>query len=211
MNSPTIRSTTSEHLSNRSAPAEKQPFSRHESVRGPSARVQRPCASRSAQRGDARRIAVEEPPRLVSPRSRVIDADARRAIYFSALGSRWCLDPQRPAAEVFAREPSIYVHRSTNQTRTPGLVPDIAHGFDGADQHRVRNALFARDDVEAIPHAINQIDVGVTGRAEHHSRAFGPSARRSARPDPADPDTPRSRQCDLSVACRDANERDACR
>src|SRR6185369_14477151 len=30
-------------------------------------RSQRSCASRGAQRGDIRRIAIEEPPRLVSP------------------------------------------------------------------------------------------------------------------------------------------------
>ena len=45
-----------------------------------------------------------------------------------------------------------------------------------ADEDALARSLRTRDSVEVPPHAVDQIDVGVAGRAEHNLVAFGAAA-----------------------------------
>ena len=46
----------------------------------------------------------------------------------------------------------------------------------GAQQHPAGPALGSAHQVEAVPHAVGEVDVGVAGRAEHHGVAVGAAA-----------------------------------
>src|SRR5947209_121310 len=65
-------------------------------------------------------------------------------------------------------------------------MPSIQR-LGGADQHRLRVAKFAGDDVQHVVHAVDQIDVGVTAASEHNlgSRCapLGCVTRQIVRPD----------------------------
>ena len=146
-----------------------------------SARGQRFFARCGGHCGYIGRITVEKAPRLVSPRSRVIHSDTGRAADPASFGDGRRFDPQRPTAKIGAREPPIYVHGFAKQTRTPGFASNVAQRLDGAYQYRVWDAVFASHYVQAIPHAINQIDVGVTRRTVHDGVALCSSRRRVCR------------------------------
>lgn len=62
-----------------------------------------------------------------------------------------------------------------------GAATSGSHGADaidrlhGPDQHRGRLAIRGADDVEAVVHAIDEVDIGAPGWPEHHCRPPGTS------------------------------------
>jgi hypothetical protein len=74
-----------------------------------------------------------------------------------------------------AVQPPVNPHRAAEQTRTGGFAGEVPHRFNGAQQHGRTIALTLGYHIHAMVHAVNKIDVGVAGRAEHD---FG--ARRNA-------------------------------
>src|SRR5579859_457103 len=73
-----------------------------------------------------------------------------------------------------AVESPVDAEGAADQPRA-GAAANSWSRLEGADQHRMRGADGHRDEVQAVVHSVDEIDVGVAGRAEH-----GPSAGREA-------------------------------
>ena len=54
---------------------------------------------------------------------------------------------------------------------------DSCNRFQRANQHAARRAFGLGHQVEALVHAVDEVDVGVAGRAEDHAGAIGQAAR----------------------------------
>ncbi len=84
---------------------------------------------------------------------------------------------RRAAARWFRREAARDALRGVH--RPPGRSLDAGgphrglacEGFDGANQHGSRSALGLRHDVQALVHAVHEVDVGDPGRPVHHGVA----------------------------------------
>ena len=67
--------------------------------------------------------------------------------------------------------------------RRPGpqvLSVTLRDRLERANQHGLRDARPPGDDVEAVPEAIDEVDVGMAGRSEHHLGPLGPAAAECA-------------------------------
>ena len=61
----------------------------------------------------------------------------------------------------------------------PGAVHaqiETAERLGGAQQHRLRLVDASGDDIQHVMHAVDQVDVGMTGRTEHDRRPRRPAA-----------------------------------
>ena len=91
------------------------------------------------------------------------------------------LDPKAACTQIGAVERAIDSHRTAQQSGAPGLVCDALNGLEGAQQHGVWHAFARRYDVHAIPEAIDEINVRMSGRAEHDFRPLRASTGRVCR------------------------------
>ncbi len=87
------------------------------------------------------------------------------------------LDPQRGLPQADAVQLSIYMHGAAEQPGAVRRVVDARDRLQRADQHGVRNAGGGSHDVQAVPEAIDEVDICMTGRPEHHFRALRAAAR----------------------------------
>src|SRR5262249_35069352 len=117
-----------------------------------------PAARRSGR--NVRRVAIVEAPRAPCPVTRVINTDAcgaRGAGPGRAAGR--LPEPQLIAQQVDTVQAAIDVQRTAQQTRAPGPCVEPAQRLERTQQHRVRHARGAGDDVEAVPEAVDEVYV----------------------------------------------------
>jgi hypothetical protein len=129
-----------------------------------------------------RGVAIEESPMAGGPVPRVINTDACRASHArprSLIG--WELDPEPVATKIFTVEAAVDVHGAAKKSRPPGFVSNTSHRFQRAQQHGMWGPGGLSDDVEAIPKAVNQINIGMAGRPEHDFGSPRTPARRMGR------------------------------
>lgn len=105
------------------------------------------------------------------PMLRVIHADARafddgERFNFFRRG-----DVKVVAQEVVRVEATVNVHRAAEQARPLRATREVLHRLDGAQQHGGGVAGAFGDDVHAVVHSVDEINISVTRRAEHD---FGP-------------------------------------
>jgi len=105
---------------------------------------------------------------IVHTDPRPIDNDQRFLI-------RWSGDIEIIADQVVSVEASVNVHPFAKQPRALGPAIDIFHRFDGPQQYGGRVPFMLGHDVHAVVHAVNQIDVRMSGRTEHDFGSFGQS------------------------------------
>ena len=72
-----------------------------------------------------------------------------------------------------AVQPAVNFHRAAKQARSVGFACEIFHRFKRAQQNGGRVAFAFGHDIHAMMDAINQINIGKAGRAEHGFGAFG--------------------------------------
>jgi hypothetical protein len=118
-----------------------------------------------------------EPPGQLTPVPRVVDTDP---------GSLEDIRGVRPEAVVddiesrrFQQRPaqaSIHLERLADQCR-PRAAADAGPRLQGADQNRLRGALLASDEVQAVVHPVDEIHVGPARRPEHHTRSRGEASK----------------------------------
>jgi len=109
---------------------------------------------------------------------RVVDADARGTPDPRRLraGAGW-RKPERLATQVRCIEPPVDVHRAAQKPRSPARLSHILHRCQSSQQYRMGLARGGCHDIEAIPHAVDQVHISVPGRAEHDVGARRVAAR----------------------------------
>ena len=149
-------------------------------VHGDRERGARPQAIRRCdRRARYARVALDvEAQRLAGPVAGVVDADAGRAGDWTVRGCRRSATNRPLAADVRSRPLSASVTPSgAAQLAGPGADARIggrrAARCGSAARMSTAPALpsGSRDEVHAVVHAVDQVDVQVTGRAEHDRRA----------------------------------------
>ena len=75
-------------------------------------------------------------------------------------------------------ESSVNLHRAAKQARAAGPAFDIFHRLNGAQQNCRRMAFAFGHDVHAVIHSVDEINIGVTRRAEHDFGSLRPSLGR---------------------------------
>jgi len=81
--------------------------------------------------------------------------------------SRRALDPEDVAAKILAVECAIDAQCPAQQSGPPGLVDNSADRLQRANQYGMRCACLSCDRVQAIPEAVDEVDVRMPWRAEH--------------------------------------------
>src|SRR5688572_24375111 len=69
------------------------------------------------------------------------------------------------------------MHRAAKQAGTVRRVVDAGNRLQPANEHRMRHASGGSHDVEAVPEAVDEVDICMTRRSEHDLGALGPAAR----------------------------------
>jgi hypothetical protein len=81
-------------------------------------------------------------------------------------------DAERPPRQVA----SVLLERDSELAgELPGA---IARVFEGPDENTTRRPFRLGDNVQAVVHAVNQVDIGVSGGTEDHARARSYAAER---------------------------------
>src|SRR5271157_2115072 len=117
--------------------------------------------------------------RLVGPFARVIDPDARSGLDLEVAGKIAGLGQDELAGcEVVPVQTAVNVQSAAEPARTARGGVDVADRFEGAEENGGGVVARAGHDVQAVVHAIDQVDIGMTGRAEHDLGAPGAAAGR---------------------------------
>ena len=106
---------------------------------------------------------------------RIIHADARALDDGQFFGGFQGGDKKIVAQQIMTVELFVYFHRATEQAGAAGPASQVFHRFHRAQQDGGSMALAFRHDIHAEIHAVNEINVGMSGRAEHDLRPRGPS------------------------------------
>ena len=106
----------------------------------------------------------------------VIHADARALYNFQTFGFGWFGDEEVVAEEVVTVEAFIDAHGAAEEAGTLRAVREFLHGFESAEENSRGVTVAFGNDIHAVIHPIDEIDVGVTRRAKHDFSAFGESA-----------------------------------
>ncbi len=120
---------------------------------------------------------VEEPPGSLGPVAGVIDTDACCAPDAHARHGLRPFDPERITEKACAIEAAVDVHCAAKKAWAPSFVRNVGDWLQRTEQYRLWHAFTPRDDVDAIPEAVDQIHIGAAGGAEHHLGALGSPAR----------------------------------
>lgn len=118
------------------------------------------------------------------PTFRVVNPDSWGCSQGDRVGARG--DEQVGAAQVASVVGTRNGHGLTQLagavSKSFAAAPQVSHlllaadGVYSADEDALARSLRTRDSVEVPPHAVDQVDVGVAGRAEHDLVAFGAPA-----------------------------------
>src|SRR5712692_8139384 len=117
---------------------------------------------------------------------RLSDADARtdgdRDVLRAGKEREWRLVQCQSIVRVGDAERLAQASRTRAKESLVGDTAAAAHrgetkrGRERADQHRAGNAFRLAHEVDAPMNAVGAVDIGVTGRAEHHGVARGLAA-----------------------------------
>ena len=77
------------------------------------------------------------------------------------------------AKEIVGIETFIDLHRFAEQPGSLGSALDVLNGFNGAQEDGSGMPFPFGDDVHAIIHAVNEINIGMAGRTEHDASSLG--------------------------------------
>jgi len=112
------------------------------------------------------------------PVTGVIDADARTFHYFEVTSVSGISNEKIVAQQIMPVEVPVYMQGLAKQSWALGPALDVLYGFDCAQQHSGGMAFRFGDNVHAIMHAIDEIDVGMAWWTEHHLGPRGQAFRR---------------------------------
>src|SRR4051812_18577670 len=110
--------------------------------------------------------------------ARVIYTDTRTFHDRKAGGIAVISDVEIIARQIVAVQAPVDAQCAAKQPRTFRARFDIPDRLERTKQHGRRGALRLRDDVHAMVHAVDEIDVSVARRSEHGPRAWRESPGR---------------------------------